>query len=103
MFIGPRPSPGRGPMRTPSEAHPGHAHRAAAGVHGAEPERVRPGRVVRATLDVEGPARGPRGGVVPGGHPAVVPQHPAPDLTVAVAVDLRLDLDAAVVGLGLDL
>src|SRR6476469_8105650 len=56
-----------------------------------------------APADAERAARPLGGGAAPGGDVAVVPQHPVPGLAVVVAVDLGLDLDPAVVGLGLDL
>src|SRR5688572_30105057 len=79
-----------------SDPHDAAADLAAARVAGPEDDGVGAAQVDHAPLDLEGAARAAGGGPAASGHRAVVPEDPAPVLTVAVAVHLALDLETAV-------
>src|SRR6476469_1682448 len=89
------------PERARSEVDHTSAHLAV--THGLEHHRVGSGEVDDHALDLEGAAPGRRGGRAAVADRAVVADGPAPLLAGDVAVDLALDLEAAVVGLDLEL
>src|SRR5690349_526679 len=77
------------------------AHLAVA--HGTEHEGVGAGQVDDRALDLERAAPRGGGGGAAVAHGPVVTERPAPPLAGDVRVDLALDLEAAVVGLDLEL
>src|SRR6478609_7429692 len=86
-------------MRSVVDHTPAHL----AVTHRAEHEGVGAGEVNHLALDLERAAARGGGGDATVAHGAVVAQCPAPPLAGHVGVDLALDLEAAVVGLDLEL
>src|SRR5262245_11476479 len=86
-----------------SEVEVSPAQLAAVGVARPESDRVGSVGVDEQTTDLEGPARTAGLLAATGRDVAVVQDPPVPRLAVAVAVDLALDLDAPVLGAGLQL
>src|SRR4029078_2589893 len=91
------------PARRRSEGDGPAAHGTGGATLGSEHEVVGAGLVGQSAVHREGAAGGVRGSGAPRGDAAVVLDRPVPDLAGAVAVDLGLELDPAVVGLRLEL